>query len=232
MNKNILAMLLAILMILASVPVLADDDAHITVQGTAQVTADPDMVSVTANASVRAGTVGGAQEIMNGIIADATKKLMDLGVQADDIVTSEYYYYPSYNYETNTQTGYEANHTLSITCRDAEMLDSVINVLSDCGFAQVNSVRYDVSGRSELYRQALELAVECAQQKAQRLAAAAGMKLTSLDSITENGGYAGEYVVNTMEDAAVMKRAGGVSGIRAGNVTVSASVTVEFKAEK
>ena len=232
MNKKILAMLLAAMMIFASALALADNDAKITAQGTAQVLADPDMVTVTANASVTAGTVGSAQEEMNRIVASATAKLLELGVKDEDIVTTDYSYFPRYNYDTNTLTGYDANHTLSITCRDVEMLDSVIGVLSDNGFSQVYSVTYDVSTRSELYRQALELAIACAREKAERMASAGGVKLTGLESITEQGGYGDAYILNGAADMGVMKTESAATGIRSGNVSVGASVTVVYEATK
>ena len=246
MNKRIFAAMMAVVMAFASAAALAENPmtasvpsvemagmASITVQGTAQVTADPDEVTVTANTSVTAGTVSGAQEEMNRIVDLATTKLLELGVQDDDIVTSDYSYYPRYNYETNTLTGYEANHTLAITCRDVEMLDSVIGALSDSGFSQIYSVTYDVSTRSELYQQALELAIQHAEQKALRMAATAGVTLTGLRSVTENGGYNEGYVVNGAADMSVMKsESSSATGIRSGSVSVSASVTVVYDAEK
>ncbi|MGN0775712.1 MAG: SIMPL domain-containing protein [Candidatus Ventricola sp.] len=246
MNKRIFAAMIAVAMTFASAAALAENMmtasvpsmemmgmTSITVQGTAQVMADPDEVTVTANTSVTAGTVGSAQEEMNRIVEAATTKLLELGVQDDDIVTSDYSYYPRYNYENNTLTGYEANHTLAITCRDVDMLDSVIGALSDSGFSQIYSVTYDVSTRSELYQQALELAIQHAEQKAVRMAAASGVTLTNLRSITENGGYNEGYVVNGAADMSVMKsEASSATGIRAGSVSVSASVTVVYDAEK
>ena len=107
--------------------------AEIIVQGSAQVSADPDMVTIQTSASAKAGSMAAAQEQISGIIEDATVKLMELGVLDEDIVTSNYSYYPTYNYEIDAITGYEANHTLAVTCRDVEMLDSVIGVLTDCG---------------------------------------------------------------------------------------------------
>ena len=232
MKKHILVLLLAAAMTITSSAALAESAANITVQGTAQVMADPDEVTVTANTSVTAGTVGSAQEEMNRIVDSATTKLLELGVQDDDIVTSNYSYYPKYNYDTNTLTGYEANHTLSITCRDVDMLDSVIGALTDSGFSQIYSVSYDVSTRSELYQQALELAIERAEAKAVRMAAVSGMTITGIESITENGGYNEGYSVNATADMGVLKSTASATGIRAGSVSVSASVTAVYEAEK
>lgn len=244
MNKKFFAVLLTAVMMLFGVcgamaenayatPVPAQGmnmPATITVQGTAQILSDPDVVSVTANASVTAGTVGSAQEQMNAIVAAATEKLLALGVQDADVVTADYSYYPRHNYETNTITGYEANHTLEITCRDVEMLDSVIGVLTDSGFTNIYSVSYDVSTRSELYQQALDLAIARAEQKALRMAQTSGMVLTGIRAVTENGGYNEGYAVNTAKDSAMLRAESAATGIRSGSVGVSASVTVVYEA--
>ena len=238
MMKKWMAAALAAVMLLSmsagalaqDVPVEAAQISKITVQGTAKVTADPDMVTVTANASVTAATVGSAQEQMNAIVETATNKLLELGVLSEDIVTSNYSYYPRYNYDTDTLTGYEASHSLSITCRDVDMLDSVIAAVTDSGFSQIYGVSYDVSMRSELYQQALDLAIARAQEKAMRMAQASGVTLDSLESLVENGGHNEGYAVNATADMAVMKSAAGATGIRAGAIEISAGVTAVYRA--
>ncbi len=243
MNKKMLAALLAAVMMLGACGATAENayatpapaqgmsmPATITVQGTAQILSDPDEVSVTANASVTAGTVGSAQEAMSAIVAQATEKLLALGVLDADVVTADYGYHPRYNYDTNTITGYEANHTLEITCRDVQMLDGVIGALTDSGFTNIYSVNYDISTRSELYQQALDLAIQRAEQKALRMAQTGGMVITGIRAITENGGYNEGYAVNTAKDGAVLRAESAATGIRSGSVGVSASVTVVYEA--
>ena len=238
MMKRWMAAALAALMMsmnafaLAEAAPFAIDTAKITVQGTAKVNADPDLVTVTANASVTADSISSAQGDMNIIVANATQKLLELGVLSEDIITSDYSYYHRYNYDTNTIIGYEANHTLEITCRDVEMLDSVIDVVTDSGFSQIYGVSYDVSNRSELYQQALDLAIGRAEEKAVRMAAASGVTVTALHSLTENGGHNEGYAVNATADMAVMKSAAGSAGIRAGTIEISAGVTAVYEAKR
>ena len=243
MNKRILAALLAIMMTLGACSAVAESayatpapaqgmnmPATITVQGTAQILADPDEVSVTANASVTSGTVGSAQEAMNAIVALATERLLALGVLDADLITVDYSYHPRYNYDTNTVTGYEANHTLEITCRDVEMLDGVIGALTDSGFTNIYSVSYDISTRSELYQQALDLAIQRAEEKALRMAQTGGLMITGVRSISENGGYNEGYAINAAKDGAMLRAESAATGIRSGSVGVSAGVTVVYEA--
>lgn len=236
MMKKMMAAALAVLMLLSmNVCAVAQNvsaASRITVQGTAQVSADPDLVTVTANASVTAGSVSAAQNDMNVIVANATQKLMELGVLGEDIVTSSYNYHPQYNYETNTIIGYEASHTLEITCRDVEMLDAVIGAVTDSGFSQIYGVNYDVSTRSELYQQALDLAIRRAEEKAVRMAQTAGLTITNIESLSENGGYNEGYAVNAMADMAMMKGAVGSAGIRAGTIEIRAGVTAVYEMYK
>ena len=159
--------------------------------------------------------------------------LLDLGVEEKDIVTTSYTYYPTYDYnsETPTVNGYQANHTLSITCKDVDMLDSVIGVVTDCGMSEIYNVEYDVSNRSELYRQALKAAIEEAAAKAEGMAEAAGMTIDHLESVTENTGF-DEHTVSTYDGAVSMKAEAAGTGIRSGSVSVTASVTAVYEVRK
>jgi len=229
------AAMAAVMLMSMNVCALAQEDrdaAQITVQGTAKISADPDLVKVTANASVTAGSISSAQGDMNVIVANATKKLLELGVLDEDIVTRDYSYFHRYNYDTNTIIGYEANHTLEITCRDIDMIDVVIGAVTDSGFSQIYGVSYDVSTRSELYQQALDLAIARAEEKAVRMAATGGLTITGLSALTENGGYNEGYAVNQAADGMLMKSAAGSAGIRAGVIEISAGVTAVYEASR
>lgn len=227
--KKTICMMLCMLLLFAAPAALA---AQITVQGTAEVTASPDIVSVTANASVSAQTVGRAQEQINAIIAAATGKLLELGVHGEDIVTTNYSCYPRYDYENNTISDYEANHTIEITCQDVEMLDAVISAITDSGVSQIYNVSYGLSNQTELYEKALDLAIRRAEEKAVRMAATSGQTIIGLASLAENGAYSAGYFVNGTYDMEKMTSGvSGATGIRSGTVSVSASVTAIYETQ-
>ena len=231
--KKIFAIALALMLAIPALAFADGNDVQIVVQGAAEVTAAPDMVKVTANAGVSGKTIAEAQAGMNKIIDAVTRKLLELGVADDDIVTTSYAYYTTYDYsgESPVMNGYQANHTLSITCRDVDMLDSVIGVVTDCGMSEIYNVEYDVSNRSELYRQALKAAIEEAAAKAEGMAEAAGMTIDHLESVTENTGF-DEYTVSTHDGAVSMKAEAAGTGIRSGSVSVTASVTAVYEVRK
>ena len=233
--KKIFAIALALMLAIPTLAFADGNDVQIVVQGAAEVTAAPDMVKVTANAGVSGKTIAEAQAGMNKIIDAVTRKLLELGVADDDIVTTSYAYYTTYDYsgESPVMNGYQANHTLGITCRDVDMLDSVVGAVTDSGMSDIYSVSYDVSNRSDLYKQALGLAIDAAAKKADVMASAVGMKITGLESITENNTYDTSYGINSMSDSgAVSTRAESVeTGIRSGSISVTASVTAVYEAE-
>ena len=234
MMKKICIMFLALLMVCSCVCAQAESIsaqvAEITVMGNGEVSALPDVVSVTVSASMTAPDMMEAQEKVSAIVSETTRRLMELGVLDTDIVTVNYGYNPVYNYEKEERelTGYQANHTMEITCRDVMMLDSVIRAATDSGMTDVYNVSYDVADRSALYAAALELAVRAAEEKAMMMAAASGKTLTDLLSMTENQGYDARYAykgVAMAEDSAQS------TGIRSGSVSVTASVTAVYGAQ-
>lgn len=229
--KKKLALALAALLL---VPALAlAEVCEITSRGMAVITAEPDMVSVSASAEVVSATVADAQKRIGEIIAAATQSLLDLGVAEEDIVTENYAYYPTYDYQEDEPrlTGYRANHALCITCRDVAMLDAVLSAVTDNGMTQVYNVSYDVSARPELYRQALALAVEAAGEKAERMAEPLGLTNLKAKNVVEDGGYDAVVYANAVAGRGVEISASADSGIRSGNISVSASVTVTYEAQ-
>lgn len=230
--KKCFAMLLCAIMLCAASLALADG-AEITAQGTAEIAAEPDMFTIVSNVSMSEITVARAQESVAAVIESATQKLLELGVKEEDIVTQDFSYYPDYDYSGDKPklTGYRVNHSLRVTCRELGMLDSVMAVLTDSGMTETWNISFDISTRSELYRKALELAIGAAEEKAETMASAAGLTLSRVNSVKElSSGDAARYA-NTEDSAVMLKAAVSGSGIRSGDVSVSASVTVVFEAK-
>ena len=231
MKKIAIGLLCALLVCLA--PLALADGTSITAQGTAEISAMPDMFTIVSNVSKTEETVAEAQESVGTVISSVKAALTALGLEEKDIVTQSFSYYPQYEYIDNEsrQTGYCVSHTLSVTCRDMAQLDSVLAALAACGMTDTWSVSFDVSTRSELYRQALALAMDAAGVKAEAMADASGLTVKRVESIEESS-FGGVARYANAEDA-VMSTAslGAGSGISSGDISVSASVTVVYEAE-
>lgn len=230
--KGCLASVLLIALLFMVPAALAQEmglNTEIAVQGNASVSAKPDIVTVRVNASAVAEDMLDAQQQIGAIVGEATSVLSSLGIADEDIVTTSYGYYPRYSYEEDTPKliGYQANHALEIICRDVLLLDCVIAALTDCGISEIHDISYGVADRSGLYRQALELAVRAAEEKAAAMAAASGLTLNRMISLTENQSYDARYA---MVSAAKGEESAVDTGIRSGSVSVSASVTAVYSA--
>lgn len=231
--KKLIAIALVLMLALTACAAVAETE--ITTIGTAVITASPDIVTISGSISVVDTTLQAVQEKVNATIAETTGKLVELGVAEDDIVTEYYNTYPIYDYEQSPSpiTGYQGTHSLSISCRDIEMLDSVITLLADCGMTDTSNITYNVSNRAELYRQALVMASTAAKEKAAQMAEGMGLTLGELEKLVENQSYAVDYTINAAGDMARAMSVEGASGagVRSGKVQIEASVTATFEAK-
>ena len=125
----------------------ASAEAQLEARGTASIAADPDVVTVSCSANLHAADVAEAQRLVSAVTADATERLKALGIGDDDIVTEYYSYYPLYDYSEGSDlpklTGYQAGHSLSVTCRDISRLDEVIGAVTSAGMTEVNSITFN-----------------------------------------------------------------------------------------
>jgi len=106
--------------------------------------------------------------------------LGELGIKDDAIETSYFNVYPVYRYDQekgNQLTGYRVSNTVSVTLDDLSMVGEAIDTAIKAGATNVNSVSFSVADERPWLNEALVLAVENARQKAELLAAAAGVKL-------------------------------------------------------
>lgn len=229
--KKIFALLFALLL----VPTLAFADAcRISADGTATITAQPDIVSIEVNGEVNSESIADAQRKLSDIVASATKALLDLGIEEDSIVTTNYSFSPTYDYSGDMprQTGYSASHTLRVTCKDIEKLDAVLSAVTDSGMTQVYGINFDVSNRAQLYRDALALAVEAAGEKAAKLAEPLGLTVLEPVSVSEVSGYDYGVYANAMDARVTAVDSSAGAGIRSGDISVTAKVTVSYDAQE
>ncbi|MBQ8094358.1 MAG: SIMPL domain-containing protein [Clostridia bacterium] len=227
--KKILFMMVFCLVLLTAVS-YAETPVKITASGSGSVSVEPDLMRVTANVTSMDKELSVAQENVSNTVNAIHAALSALGIEANDVVTIGYncntiYDYTETPYKLN---GYQTSHSLAITCRDISLVDAVLGTLAGNGMTEVYGIEFDVSNRKELYLNALGLAVEAAQEKAAVLAGAASLEQYSISTITENESYG---YSNYMAKEAAMDGATGNSGIHSGNISIDASVTVQFEAK-
>jgi uncharacterized protein YggE len=123
--------------------------------------------------------------------------------------------------------GYQASNTVNVRQRKLGEFGQVIDTLVSAGANQVGGPGFQIDNPDEALDEARSEAVAKARTRANLYARAAGLKVLRILSISEAGGYAPQpQMMNTRAMAA---DAGGAAPVAAGEVVLSASVTVQFE---
>lgn len=189
-----LKMIAALTAAVAAVPLLAQTPAPqptlVTLSAEGSVKAEPDV------ADIGAGVVSDAPEAAAAMQANAKQMtrvvdaLRRAGVAARDIQTTGIDLQPQYHYEEKQPprlTGYKAQNRVQIVLRDLDQAGRVIDALVAAGANQINGPGFRVDQPAPLLDKARQQAVVNGRARAELYAAAAGMRVKRVLSITERG---------------------------------------------
>ncbi|MEZ0208550.1 MAG: SIMPL domain-containing protein [Candidatus Paceibacterota bacterium] len=192
----------------------------ITVTGEGEVTALPDIATVTITIRESAKTVPEAQKLAETKVKAAIEALSGLGVHDMDQKTLSYTVNPKYEnvavttsssmYPTYNQkvVGYEVVQSVEIKVRDIEAAGEIIGALGAVNITEIYGPSFSVDDLDEAQAEAKEKAIDEAKDKARATARALGMDLGDVVQFSEdNGGYYPMYARD-----AVMNQAYGKGG--------------------
>lgn len=209
-------------------PAMAADPmpAIVNASASADVFAAPEVATVTAGVVSEAPTAAAAMAAnskqMNAVM-DGLKKS---GIPAKNVQTSGLNLNPVYNYNNNeapTIKGYQASNTVSVRSDNIAKVGSTIDAIVAAGVNQINGVMFSLKDQDSKLDGARAEAAKKARAKAENLAAALGMKLGRLVSISEGGGgYTPPMPIMNMAKAEA-------APIAPGEMQISASVTVTYE---
>ncbi len=159
-----------------------------TVSGTGEVSVSPDIARVNVGVQTRGTTVKSAQEALNTAINGVSDGIKRLGIDSKDIKTSNYSIYPNYDYNNGNQriTGYNASANLTITVRDLEKANSVIDTATANGANTVSGVVFDIEDKTKAENEARKEAIAEAKKKAENAASVAGFSLGNIINYQES----------------------------------------------
>jgi uncharacterized protein YggE len=230
--------LLIISMALLPVAAAAADPACpenlISVSGTGEILTAPDIGLATFGVQTENQDVKIAQQenarIMDGIIS----ALVTAGIPREDIQTVSYTIYPVYDDNTRPFSQkikyYQVTSMVQVKVRDVARTGEIIDIAVNAGANQVSSVAFTLSPEKEktLRAQALTEAVANARYDADVTAAATGVTITGVKSVSVGSVYVPVYYDNRYSGAAEMKSAAVPTPIEAGQITVTAQVSISY----
>ena len=226
--KKILCVLMILALCAFSALVFAENTLSVTGKGESFLTAETAYVSLGVQA--RSTDVREAQQQVNGGIERILSALIAGGTAREDINTDNIniYMYSEYNEQGEERSYYSASSMLTVRVNDPLLAGSVIDTAFDAGANVLNGISFGAENTDESEKEALKNAVENARMKAEALAAAAGVKLEGILSISEGNTFSYDSGANSFTQLKEQAAADGTI-VQAARLCVSTQVTVVWR---
>jgi uncharacterized protein YggE len=229
------SLLLAFAVILTNVmPAIADENDRaprtLSVTGAGAVQSVPDMADITIGVTNVAPTARAALDVNNAQTRKVFAFLQSAGVAARDMQSTNLSVSPQYRNRLPNDSGrpeiigYMVNNNLRVAVRKLDTFGSILDGVVTAGANNINGIRFDVSERTSLAREATANAVKDAIAQATSIANAAGVKLGPILSISQSVGH-------RPPQAFLARSASQDVPIAAGELSIGASASIVFEIE-
>jgi uncharacterized protein YggE len=204
------------------------------VNGAGTVNLTPDVAYINVGVHTEKPTASEAVTANNEQTQQVVDALKNFGVAEKDIRTTNFSIWP--NTQVDPQTGekldttYVVDNTVYVTVHQLDKLGDLLDATVKAGANSVNSIQFDVADKSSAIKQARDEAVKDAKSQAQELAAAAGVALGDVQTISFYDNVPTPYVDAFGKGGGGMAEAASVP-INPGQLvlTVTVSITYEIK---
>ncbi len=205
------------------------------VQGLSTIKVLPDKVSIYFNIQTNGTTTAEANDANTAIYNKLHDALLAQGFNDSDIGTQSFNVYPNTYYDNGktVDEGFIASHILKVelSANDTTRLSSIVDDGINVG-AGISSIDFELSQslQNKYKAQAIELASQDAETKAEALAAGFGKSVGSLVSVSvDNYNYAPWVVYSAGSGVAAPEVMKTVANIQPTEQDVTASVTATYK---
>ena len=168
-------------------PMISPLQPTVVTQGHAIVHARPDRAFVTIAAESRSRNSADAQRQNATAMTAVLRKIEREDVPKDAVRTIGYELQPEFDYANGRQTfrSYVARNTVEVRLDNMDRIGVVIDAAAAGGATTITGVRFDVSNRAGLERDALRQAVADARARAEAAAAGAGAAIDRVVRVEE-----------------------------------------------
>ncbi len=205
----------------------ADPSRTIVATGTARVRGTPDVLTVMLGVTTRGHSVGEALDRNNSGARKVIDVLYDGGVDKKDVQTTNFSISPIYGDNGNDIEGYMVSNVVVAQLRDLDKAGSLLDKAAQAGGDDVvvRGVSFDIDNTSDLVAAARADAVKRARNQAEQLAAAAGVQLGDVLTISESSQDVGPVLAAPQ---AADERAASSVPIQSGSQELTVQVSVVF----
>ncbi len=170
----------------------------ITVSGTGEVFAVPDIATFSFSVVERGETVKVAQDIATEKTNKFIAFLKNGGVDEKDIKTTLYNVSPRYEYSQRgvrsfpprgerVLVGFEVRQTITIKVRDTKKAGELLSGAGEYGISEASGLQFTIDDEDALMAEARKSAIDDASAKGRQLANDLGVKLVRVVSFGESG---------------------------------------------
>lgn len=217
-------------------PALADPapgTPTLSANGDGEMKVTPDIAIVTLGVTTRGTTASEALQANSSALTAAISELKNAGIADKDIGTSGLSVSPVYDNRSDRPgadttpppiVGYQVSNDVRATIRDIASSGAVLDKVVSAGANRISGITFDISDREAATDAAIKSAVTEARRKGALIAAAAGVRLGRMLSISasESGGFQPVFARMEMKAAAPVP-------VMPGEQTISATASITWK---
>lgn len=227
-----------------------DEQAYgpsISVSGKGKVAADKEdiIASFSFGAQATSESVSSAQEESAKTVNEAIAFLKGQGVAEEDIETQSYDIYPHYEWipepcapgavycqgGRSVPVGFDVSQTVTVKVRDTAKAGDILSGVGKKNVTNISGLSFSVDDVEELKDKAREAAIADAKARAEKTAAALGVKLGNVIGIYESSGNPGYPMYEGGYDTYAMGAKSTSPEVPVGAQEVEVSVEVQFNIE-
>lgn len=172
---------------LASAQVADRQPSGITVSGTGEIMADPDIAHVSLGVRTRNIEAAAAARENSERTTAVISALRAAGIAENDIETTRYTVQPVYDYRATPPVllAYEVSNIVRVRLRNVERIGAIIDTAIAAGANEVQGVSFEIENDAEVRNRALVAAIGNAQAKARTIAEQLNVRLGVVIAVTE-----------------------------------------------
>lgn len=214
-----------------TMPAILPDGTILDVSATGKTMRTPDLATIDAGVVTQGATAAAALSDNSTRMAKVLAALKSAGVESRDIATSTVRLSPQYRYADNQPpaiTGYQATNTVSVKFHDIKKAGGILDALVAQGANQIDGPNLSLANPDAALDEARADAVARAKARAELYAKAAGLTVSRIVSIDENGENAGAPPPRPMMFARAAAAPQADTAIEPGTTDVTVTLSVRF----
>jgi uncharacterized protein YggE len=205
-------------------------EGSIVVSGNGTVAVQPDVADLRLGVTLSRATVDEARADAASTMKAILASVDAAGVAKKDVRTSLLSVQPRYEYRDNQPpqlSGYELANVVEVTVRDLARLGDVVDGVLKAGATSMDSLTFRLDDPAPAEREARIRAMAAARARADVLAEAAGVAISGVSSVVEDG--AGLPPRPFAKAERMMAAADASTPVETGSLEIAVRVTVAYR---